>query len=254
MILLRDILISLIAWPVALLITAGCWAAALIARGCVFFGDRRRRTAHRVCTAWGWTLLAISPGIRPQWFGRENLPKDGPVIFMADHQSYTDIPILYGLGGEFKWMADQALFRIPFLGWSMGLAGYIPVDRGDARAAVRALQQARDWLEKEVSIFLFPEGTRSRSGAFARFQMGGFRLAARTQVMIVPIVVVGSRQFLPRGGNGILRFWRPIEVHILPAVRPSLEEDPKALRTLARKVRAEMVRLYRRRVRAIRSI
>jgi len=250
--LLRDILFSIIAWPVVALLTVLFWVLVILAWSTHLFGDPLLARAQRFSALWGKTLIALSPGVSVKIYGLENLPKDQPVILMPDHQSYIDIPVMSRVPLHFKWMADVGLFKIPFMGWSMGLSGYIPVNRGDGRDAVRSLHKAAEWLGKGVSVVLFPEGTRSHSGQFGRFRRGGFRLAAKTQSLIVPVVLVGTRQLLGRNSL-LIRFWTQPEIHILPAVRPVLEGDPKALSVLARKTRADMLRVYRRRIGAFKK-
>lgn len=191
------------------------------------------------------------PGLRIKIFGQGHLPSGRPVILMANHQSYSDIPVLYSLKGQFKWMADQALFNIPFFGWAMRLAGYVPVTRGDAHRSLSSLEEAKRWLQRGISIFVFPEGTRSHTGGFGRFQTGGFRLAVSTGTPIVPVVLVGTRQLLPRG-SWIFQLGARPEIHLLPAVIPA-STDLKQVRPLARQVRAQMARVYRQRLKELKG-
>ncbi|MBI3332846.1 MAG: 1-acyl-sn-glycerol-3-phosphate acyltransferase [Candidatus Omnitrophica bacterium] len=213
--------------------------------------DPQRRIIHRMAGLWGRGLVAMAPGCRVRLFGEGNIPVGRPVIFMANHQSYADIPVLYFLNGQqFKWMADTALFQIPFFGWAMRMAGYVPVRRGDARSGLRSLEEAKGWLKRGIPIFVFPEGTRSHTGALGRFQTGGFRLAVTTQTPIVPVVLIGTRRLLPRGG-WVFRLGARPQIHLLPPIAPP-SSDPRQVRPLARKVRAEMRSVYRRRLKDFR--
>ena len=213
--------------------------------------DPQHQRMHRMAAAWGRMLVAMAPGCSVQVFGREHLPVDRPVILMANHQSYVDIPTLYWLKWPFRWMADAGLFGIPFFGWSMAMAGYIPVHRGNAKAAVRTLEQARNTLAQGTSIFIFPEGTRSHTGVLGRFQTGGFRLAIMTQRPIVPVVVVGTRYLLPRG-SWIFRWGVRLQIHLLPPVQP-VGDDLRQLRPLVAQVRHQMMETYRRQLPAAMS-
>ena len=198
---------------------------------------------------WGRGLVRTAPGCRVEVFGREKIPQEGPVIFMANHQSYVDVPAIYFLRRQFKWMADAHLFRIPFFGWAMRMAGYVPVDRGNSKAALRSLGQAKEWLSKGVSIFIFPEGTRSRTGMFDRFQTGGFRLAVTTGTPIVPVVLVGTRQLLPRG-SWIFRLGVRPQIHLLSPIRiPS--SDLGQVHQVAKAVRRQMMSVYCERLREL---
>ncbi len=238
-------LVSMLAWVVIALVTV-YWFLLILALYLVHpLADPDRRIIHQLTTLWGRSLLALS-GVRVEIYGRERLPKSQPVILMANHQSYVDVPVLFLIHYPFKWMADAGLFRIPVFGWSMGMAGYIPVWRGQARSGMKALERARRWLAKGISVFIFPTGTRSHTGVLGRFQTGGFRLAVSTGTPIVPVVVAGTRPFLPRG-SWVFRPVRRIQIHILEPIVPS-STRPQEIRRLARKVREEMVAVYRRRL------
>jgi len=211
--------------------------------------DPRLARAHFMAGCWGRSLVRLAPGCRVQVIGAQNLPKDRPVILMANHQSYVDVPVLFHIRHQFKWMADVELFRIPFFGWAMRMAGYVPIRRGDAKAGIRSLEQAKGWLSKGISIFIFPEGTRTHTGVFSRFQTGGFRLAVTTGTPIVPVVVVGTRQMLPRGTwmfHGGVR----LQIHILPPVLPE-GDHPRQIHRLAKQLRARMFEVYCRQLKEI---
>ena len=214
-----------------------------------FWVDPDRRKIHGLASVWAKGLIGLS-GARVRVFGRENLPRGRPFLLLANHQSYADIPVLYFLRNHFKWMADEALFQIPVFGWIMRMAGYVSVRRGDPRKGIKALERAKGWLGKGVPIFVFPEGTRSHTGALGRFQTGGFRLAVTTMKPVVPIVVLGTRQFLPRGG-WLIRFGMKIQIHVLPAVTPS-SDSAREVKLLVRKVKAQMAQEYRRHLRQVR--
>ena len=190
----------------------------------------------------------MAPGARVKLTGRQNIPAGKAVIFMSNHQSYVDIPTLFYMPGQFKWMADEGLFSIPVFGWAMRMAGYVRVRRGDARAAVRALNQAKQLLAQGISVFIFPEGTRSRTGVMARFQSGGFRLAQETGAPIVPVVVAGTRQLLPRG-SWSFRWGVGLWIDVLPPVPAPVSRDE--IRPLMGKLRAQMWAAYGRRVKSL---
>ena len=211
--------------------------------------DPELRLAHEAASLWGRSLMALAPGCRVEVLGRENLPRDRPVILMANHQSYVDVPALFFVRRQFKWMADVDLFRIPVFGWAMGWAGYVPVQRGDARAAIRSLEQAKRWLRNGISIFIFPEGTRSHTGVLGRFLTGGFRLAVGAQAPIVPVVVTGTRQLLPRG-SWIFRWGMRVRIQILPPIQPG--KGRGAVHPLAQQVRARVRQAYQEGLEALR--
>ena len=234
--------VAAIAW-IGISLSTVFWTALILAVYVVHpLADPQRKIAHRLASCWGRMLLRMAPGCKVELIGRDNIPAGRPVIFMANHQSYVDVPSLFFLPGQFKWMADDGLFRIPVFGWAMWMAGYIPVCRGNAREGVRALLRAKQLLVDGISIFIFPEGTRSHTGVLGRFQTGGFRLAAQAQTPIVPVVVTGTRQLLPRGAWAF-RWGVRVRIHILPVVSPP--QDRKDLRASMGEVRARMREAYR---------
>lgn len=239
---------SIVGWVVVAMTTVGITLLVF----CAFLihpltGDRHRKIPHALSTLWGRLLIRLHPGVRVRIAGKENIPQGQPVVFMANHQSYTDIPILCYLRQEFKWVADIGLFKIPFLGWSMCMGGDIAIDREDPRQGREALQKAQSVLSSGISVFVFPEGTRSRTGVFGRFQPGGFRLAAVAGAWIVPVVLVGTRPFLPRG-SWVFRLGAKPQIHILPPVRPS-GSGMKEIYRFSRRLRSQMMAVYRRHMR-----
>ena len=212
--------------------------------------DPQLKLAHRLASIWGRGLVSLAPGSRITLTGLEHLPPAGrPVIFMANHQSYVDVPALFSVPAQFKWMADVDLFRIPVFGWAMAMAGYIPVLRGNGREAIRSLRKAEQQLKQGISVFIFPEGTRSRTGVLGRFQSGGFRLSAETGVPIIPVAVSGTRQLLPRG-DWVFRWGARVWIDLLPAIDPPAGR--REIRPRMAQVRARMREAIRRRIKDLR--
>jgi 1-acyl-sn-glycerol-3-phosphate acyltransferase len=165
----------------------------------------------------GWGRLSLRlAGIRLTAGGRENLPA-GAVIFMANHQSQYDIPALYaGIPGQFRWLAKAELFRIPLFGLAMRRAGYIPVNRSDRREALLSMDRAARLIAGGRSVVVFPEGTRSPDGRLLPLKKGGFMLALKSQVPIVPVAIHGTGRLLPKGSR-LLR-GGSVRVDILPPI------------------------------------
>jgi len=126
-------------------------------------------------------------------------PPEGPFLVISNHQSLFDIPALFvSLEFPFRVVAKRELFWIPVFGWALGLAGFIPVDRGRHDRAVASLGRAAQRLQGGLSVLMFAEGTRSRDGHLQTLKKGAFHLAQQTGVPILPITVSGSRGILPR--------------------------------------------------------
>jgi 1-acyl-sn-glycerol-3-phosphate acyltransferase len=140
-----------------------------------------------------------------------------PYVVVSNHQSFADIPLISHLPWEMKWVAKLELFRIPVIGWMLRLAGDISLDRQDRRSGARMLMAAGKYLSQHCSVMFFPEGTRSPDGRVGRFTDGAFALAVKAQVPVLPVVVDGSRNCLPK------RSWKfgpaqTIQLKVLPPV------------------------------------
>ena len=152
---------------------------------------------------------------------------------MANHQGSYDIFALLGqLPFQFKWLAKKEVFSIPILGWAMAAAGYISIDRDGTRETVEAMNKAALKIREGASVVIFPEGTRSADGSIQPFKKGGFTLAVKSKVPIVPIAIAGSREILPKDrlrispGDIRIRIGRPIEtVHCSTKDRQALMEE-----------------------------
>jgi 1-acyl-sn-glycerol-3-phosphate acyltransferase len=124
----------------------------------------------------------------------------GRYIFMANHRSLFDIPVLIAtLPGQARFLAKESLFRIPVFGWALKAGGFIPIDRRDRSRARDAFAAAVDRLGAGASILLFPEETRARDETLLPFQRGGFLLALKSGLPIVPVGIRGTLQVQPRG-------------------------------------------------------
>jgi len=155
---------------------------------------------HRIARSWARSILWLS-GVEVTVTGRENLETGRPVIYMANHQSNFDIPVMLGcLPVQFRWLAKAELFKIPIFGPGMQRCGYISIDRSNRKAAFASLKQAAETIRNGVSVLIYPEGTRSPDGKIHDFKKGGFVLAVESGVPIVPIVVRGTWPIMPRSG------------------------------------------------------
>lgn len=164
----------------------------------VSFFDNKGSGAHRIGRFWAGYHLKVS-GIKVVVKGLERLTSP-PYVFMCNHQSALDIYTLQAfLPYSFKWIAKRQLFRIPFIGWAMGRTGYISIDRENPREALKAIEEAARKIRNGMNIVIFPEGTRSVDGTLLPFKKGGFTLALRAMVPIVPIGIYGTSQLQPKG-------------------------------------------------------
>jgi 1-acyl-sn-glycerol-3-phosphate acyltransferase len=179
----------------------------------------RGRWALAVMRLWS-ALLLRACGVRLAVHRDPGLDAGASYVYLANHQSLFDIPaLLLAVPGRLRMVAKQSLFRIPVFGWALSAAGFVSVDRADRTAARQSFAAAERRLRSGGSILLFPEGTRRAAGeALLPFKRGGFLLALRTGLPIVPVGVRGTLGVQPRGRHTIqpgpieVRFGKPIAV------------------------------------------
>ncbi|MFO7769009.1 MAG: lysophospholipid acyltransferase family protein [bacterium] len=185
---------TLAAWLLALPFTLAASASLLLLTP--FPGRRRRGDA--MIRWWARNVLRIA-GIPHRMTGEENLPEedDAPCVFVSNHTSMLDIPVcLAHLPGHVRLLAKRSLFRIPVFGWLLRMEGFVPVDRSSQRRARRSLRPASERIGGGTRVFVFPEGTRSRTGEPGPFKTGAFRLAIQAGVPVVPLAMVGAGEVL----------------------------------------------------------
>jgi 1-acyl-sn-glycerol-3-phosphate acyltransferase len=198
---------------------------------CAAAVDRSGEASHRVARVWARVLLAVS-FIRVSAVGAEKLDPRGSYVFVANHGSYMDIPALLSvLPQQFRFFAKRGLYRIPFLGWHLRLAGHLPVDRSNARNSLKSMTAGAQVIHgRHVSMMLFPEGGRQREG-LQPFREGAAYVAIKAGVPLVPVGIMGMRELLPMGsihirsGKVRVRVGRPISTEGLkPAARAEVTE------------------------------
>ncbi len=156
---------------------------------------------HVMARHWAQFTLTCA-GTKVEVSGQENIPA-GPVIYMANHSSFFDVFAVLGhLNVQFRWIVKKELFLLPLLGLAMQRSGYISIDRDNHEKAMESIDLAAEKIRSGTSIFIFPEGTRSLDGSLRYpFKKGGFHLALRSKVPLVPIAIIGSREILPKGAR-----------------------------------------------------
>jgi len=163
------------------------------------FFVRSGNPMHLVARFWGRSILVVS-GVKVSVKGLSNVDLSAPYIYMPNHQSNFDIPVLLGhLTVQFRWLAKMELFKIPIFGRAMRKAGYISIDRNNRQSAFESLKVAADKIKSGVSVLIFPEGTRSLDGRIRPFKKGGFVLAVDSGVPVVPVVITGTRAIMSKG-------------------------------------------------------
>ena len=159
--------------------------------------DRRGRLAHGCARAWSRWILGTT-GVRVDARGLDRVVRDRSYIFVSNHQSIYDIPVLFAsVPAQLRIIAKASLGAFPVIGWHLRWTGHLLVDR--KRAGVTALGQVARMIERGDSLIVFPEGTRSRDGRVARFKRGLFLLAIEAGADLVPVAVSGTRHVMLKG-------------------------------------------------------
>jgi 1-acyl-sn-glycerol-3-phosphate acyltransferase len=204
-------------------------------------GALARISAPTLVEATRGSLERATIDERARWFGRrvvelldvqldasgeENVPRRA-VVYMSNHQSHLDIPILYATlpSPTIRMLGKAELFRIPLWGRGLRAAEFIEVDRSNHVNAVRSIDHAARLVREGVSIYLAPEGTRSVDGRIGKLKKGGFHLALGTGAPIVPVAIQGTIQILPRGGR-VMRSGQRVRVRIGPPIEVAGRDIP----------------------------
>lgn len=204
----------------------------------VLFENKKRKWLHQVAVIWGRSILLANPAWRMKVEGRENIQPGRHYVVVANHQSLLDIfVVLVALPVHFKFMAKKELFSIPFVGWHMSSAAYIPINRSSVESGKNALLTARDRLSKGISVLFFPEGTRSQNGEIQVFKAGAFKAAQDEQVEILPVVIEGTGDAIPKNTRMIKKVTR----FVLSIGKPVKIGPEDSMEQVKEKVRQGMI-------------
>jgi 1-acyl-sn-glycerol-3-phosphate acyltransferase len=189
---------------------------------------------------WANQLLALVR-VKTRVVGKQYLPAAGRrVIVMCNHSSLYDIPVaISALDTSFRFVAKRELFSIPIFGAAIRRAGFISIDRHNREQAVKDLQRAKVHMLNGITLWMAPEGTRSKDGKLAEFKRGGFHIAIETNALIVPIVIKGIHK-LQAGDELELYLNQTIEVEICKPI-DAAEFNIENRRALINQVRATML-------------
>lgn len=181
--------------------------------------SRTGRHYHHIGRFWSRLLLSIC-GIRVSVHGTEYIQKGEHYIYVTNHASAFDIPIVVAcIPDDIRIVYKKELERIPIFGWSLAVGHYIRIDRSRAVGAMRSLEKAAEKMRHGASVLLFAEGTRTLDGKLQSFKRGAFSLAASANVPIIPVTINGSYKILPKKkfrinpGTVDLILHQPVPIH-----------------------------------------
>lgn len=204
--------ISILIW------TAACAICALVA---LLFSPALGHRVHRI---WGRGFCWIF-GIRVEITGLENLAHPGGGILAANHQSLFDIPILASLPVDFRWVSKAEVGRIPLMGPVMRRMGCYFLRRNHSSQDLDTMRQVEEDLQRGTRILIFPEGTRTRTGAMLPFKRGAFRTSIHSGVPLYPIAISGSFAIAPPETFPARR-GHLVHIDIAPGIRPPKDLAP----------------------------
>lgn len=213
------------------------WLPLLAVRR-LFDRDPAHYHTGRLFRKLGKSFSRINPNWKITITGNVSINDRKPYVIVCNHQSLADIPLISNLPWEMKWVAKKALFELPVVGWMMQLAGDIPVIRNSENQKKIVFERASFYLKNNCSVIFFPEGTRSRNGKLRRFTAGAFELAVKEQVDVLPLVIEGTKNTLPRNS---WKFGKAenIRLKVLKPVKTAGYDESGAV-TLMNEVRAKI--------------
>ncbi len=215
------------------ILTAGLATAVLAPVGILAWPFRRDgEIGFRVSRLWARAILAAG-GVRVTIEAFSKLP-EGPVVFVSNHVSALDIPILFvALPRSFRIVYKSSLAWVPLMGQFLIAARNIPIDRSRAFSARRSLARAARRIHSGVSVALFPEGTRSGDSPMGAFKRGSFKLAVEAQAPVVPVSLIGLRAVMKPGrlvpGVVHVRIHEPLAIPVGPNAAESLTASAEAI-------------------------
>ena len=205
--------------------------------------DRSRRTVHELSRLLVRIFFFIPPFWRQRVIGIEHADPRKSYVIVLNHNTVIDIPALYCIPLNFRWVSKREIFRVPFFGQFLVLHGDICIDRARAaEAKAQMVGKGCRWIRRGASIAVFPEGTRSQDGEMRRFKTGAFALAKEAGVGILPVVLDGTATLIKK--NFLFNWRNRITVRVLPPV-PADRVAATEVHELAQQVRGDMVAALR---------
>lgn len=171
---------------------------ALLIRITTHFFDKRLILLNLFSSFWASLYIWCMPVWSVRIIDRYKMDMKKSYVIVSNHQSQLDILVIYRLFFPFRWVSKAEVFMLPFIGWNMFLNGYIRLKRGNKQSVLNMMNQCEHLLEQNISIMVFPEGTRSENGIIKPFKPGAFILAKKKKKSILPLVINNTKNALPK--------------------------------------------------------
>lgn len=229
---MRKVIFSIYVWTAYVLLFAVFFILISITFLATFLFDRYRKIPNKVLGMMAWCMVRVSSGWKIKVEGVEKFDNKTPTIFIANHESFLDIPLLFELPWRMKWVVKHSMTYIPVMGWMVKLTGQLTINRSN-KSALKKLSNLFKPLNDLVPVMIFPEGTRSINGKISSFKNGAFLMALEHGFRLQPIVIDGAHHILKSGSNllnnkGILR------VSVLDHIDPKDFNNMTDLKSFAR--------------------
>lgn len=232
---IRVLFTTLFFWSYLLISNVVWWLGSLPVAAFSILTDPRRRLLHQYSCWWAYHYVTCLPLWTARWSGRERIDRSATYMIVSNHQSLGDILVLFGLFVHYKWVSKAAIFKVPLIGWNMRANDYVGLVRGDRQSIARMLEHCREHLRRGSSIMMFPEGTRSPDGRLKAFKHGAFSLAQEFDLPILPVVIDGTLDALPKHDLFIRSPWfMPVKVRVLEPIPANEAPDVGALSAVVR--------------------
>ncbi|HLN20503.1 MAG TPA: lysophospholipid acyltransferase family protein [Bacteroidales bacterium] len=209
---------SISAWLTGIIFLVLFFPVTLVAWLVALPFDPGRKTVHRLIILQTRLIMTLMPVAKLKIEGREKATKGSTYVIISNHQSLLDILVINCLGYNFRWISKIENSAVPFLGWYLKMAGYITVDRNNDESKAIMLAKAYNSLRNGTSVMIFPEGTRINGEQPGYFKRGAFQLAIEAKVPILPVILDGTGNILPKHGiivkgrnNILIRVLDPVE-------------------------------------------
>jgi 1-acyl-sn-glycerol-3-phosphate acyltransferase len=226
---MKQVIESIVIWIIVTILTVLLFLAMLFFTVILYPFDKKRKVAHAQCYWWADAVTFFNPYWNVTVSGLENIDRKKTYVIVANHRSLADIVVIYKTRMQFKWVAKESLFRVPFVGWNMSLARHIKLERGSFSSIKKIYREAAGWLRSGMSVLFFPEGTRSETDEMKEFQNGAFKLAIKEKLPVLPILVEGTGAAIPKG-SWLFKSRIPARLVVLPAVDTSVYKGAEFIR------------------------
>ena len=200
--------------------------------------DKARRCVHELSRFLTRIFFCVPPAWHTIVRGREKIDRKQPYVIVINHSNMIDIPLLYWLPLNFRWVSKREVFKAPFFGQYLVLHGDICIDRSSSGALGKVIHKGKEWIRRGASVAIFPEGTRSKDGEIHRFKSGAFTLAKEAGVPILPVVYEGSDTHFIKGW--ILPWRHTFRIEVLDPI-PAETVQNSDLKELSNTVRDRMI-------------